>query len=229
LIIARETIWLSLGAPAGSRCGGRAALGGLLLVAEGVAAYTALVRAADTCIAEGGSRSRGQIMADTLVERLTGQAHAGDVPIEIALVMTDDALLGSATRRRAVVNPDEPAHLVGMGRSPLRSRVVSSSTRTCACRCGCAGCTGGRTAVNWSQWTPDAGCSVPIKHPAGTTAQNPRLVGFGSARRPGTSIYTDRAAGPARRDTDRPRPSSDTSWRCCPPDRPRLIPARSVR
>ncbi len=42
----------------------------LLPVAQGVAAYAALRRAADAC---GDGRSRGQVMADTLVERLTGR------------------------------------------------------------------------------------------------------------------------------------------------------------
>ncbi|HWU23465.1 MAG TPA: DUF222 domain-containing protein [Nocardioides sp.] len=51
----------------------------LLPVAQGVAAYTALARHADTNIATGDERGRGHVMADTLVERLTGQAHASDV------------------------------------------------------------------------------------------------------------------------------------------------------
>ncbi|MEO5316939.1 DUF222 domain-containing protein, partial [Pseudarthrobacter sp. CC12] len=44
----------------------------LLPVAQGVAAYAALVRDADTARAAGDDRSRGQVMADTLIERLTG-------------------------------------------------------------------------------------------------------------------------------------------------------------
>ena len=43
-------------------------LGGFLPVAQGVAAYAALLRAADALTAAGDPRSRGQIMADTLVE-----------------------------------------------------------------------------------------------------------------------------------------------------------------
>jgi len=87
-------------------------LTGFLPVAQGVAAHTALARHADTLQAGGDQRSRGQIMADTLVERLTGQAAAA-VPVEIELVMTDAALLG-ATRDGS----DEPAQLVGMGPIP---------------------------------------------------------------------------------------------------------------
>ena len=59
-----------------------------LPVAQGVAAYTALAREADRCRAEGDQRSRGQIMADTLVERVTGQATASAVPVEVQLVMS---------------------------------------------------------------------------------------------------------------------------------------------
>lgn len=65
-----------------------ARLTGLLPVAQGVAAHTALARDAASLIAAGDSRGRGQIMADLLVERLTGQSRARDVPVEVTLVMT---------------------------------------------------------------------------------------------------------------------------------------------
>ena len=42
----------------------------LLPVAQGVGVYAALRRAADTTFDD---RSRGQVMADTLVERVTGR------------------------------------------------------------------------------------------------------------------------------------------------------------
>ena len=47
----------------------------LLPVAQGVGVYAALKRAADTTFDD---RSRGQVMADTLVERVTGR------PAEVA-------------------------------------------------------------------------------------------------------------------------------------------------
>jgi hypothetical protein len=99
-------------------------LTGLLPVAQGVAAYTALGRDADSRIAQGDSRSRGQIMADTMVERLTGQANAGDVPVEINLVMTDATFAGDV---------DEPVELLDYGPIPARSgrRLMSApSDRT---------------------------------------------------------------------------------------------------
>jgi hypothetical protein len=68
----------------------------LLPMAQGVAAWASLDRAARTTIGTGeaGERTRNQVMADTLVERLTGQATASAVPVEVHLVMTDRALLG---------------------------------------------------------------------------------------------------------------------------------------
>ena len=68
-------------------------LTGFLPVAQGVACYAALTQAADTARAAGDPRTRAQVMADTLVQRLTGQAHATGTPVEIDLVMTDHTLL----------------------------------------------------------------------------------------------------------------------------------------
>ena len=82
---------------------------GLLPVAQGVAVHAALTRHADSLRAAGDTRSKGQIMADTFVERLTGQATAEAVPVEVQLVMTDRALLGG---------DDEPGRLVGHGPVP---------------------------------------------------------------------------------------------------------------
>ena len=81
-------------------------LGGFLPVAQGVAAHTALATEADRCRAEGDPRSRGQIMADTLVQRVTGQQTADAVPVEVQLVMSEQTLLAGG---------DEPAELAGAG------------------------------------------------------------------------------------------------------------------
>ncbi|HWJ86068.1 MAG TPA: DUF222 domain-containing protein [Cellulomonas sp.] len=89
----------------------------LLPMAQGVAAYAALARAADLDVASGASaldaapRGRGQIMADTLVERLTGQTTAAAVPVTVNLVMSDAALLGAG---------HEPGHLQGAGPVPAQ-------------------------------------------------------------------------------------------------------------
>src|SRR6478735_3317374 len=84
-------------------------LGAFLPVAQGVATYTALSREADRRTAEGDQRSRGQIMADTLVERVTGQATAGAVPVEVQLVMPEETLFRGG---------DEPGEVDGGGPVP---------------------------------------------------------------------------------------------------------------
>lgn len=88
-----------------------AILTGILPVAQGVAVYKELCRAADLATGTGDARSRGQIMADTLVQRVTGQERAPGVKLEIQLVMTDRTLFqGDA----------EPAHLQGYGVVPAQ-------------------------------------------------------------------------------------------------------------
>lgn len=82
---------------------------GLLPVAQGVAVHAALTRHAESHRAVGDPRSRGQIMADTFVERLTGQAQAPAVPVETQLVMTDRTLFGV---------DDSSARIVGHGPVP---------------------------------------------------------------------------------------------------------------
>ena len=84
-------------------------LSGLLPVRQGVAVFAALTRAADSLRSAGDSRSRGQIMADTLVERITGAATPADLPVELHVVMTDRALLAG---------DDTPAEVAGHGPIP---------------------------------------------------------------------------------------------------------------
>ena len=68
-------------------------LSGLLPVEQGVACLAALRRHTDAVMAAGDARTRDQIMADTLVERVTGQATATDVNVEVGIVLPVDALL----------------------------------------------------------------------------------------------------------------------------------------
>ena len=86
-----------------------AVVSGLLPVAQGVAVHAALSRYADSLRAGGDTRSRGQIMADTLVERVTGQTEAAAVPVEIHLVMSSETLLDG---------DQAPAQLQGYGPVP---------------------------------------------------------------------------------------------------------------
>jgi len=95
-------------------------LSGFLPVTQGVAVYASLQEHAATLRAQGDERSRGQIMADTLVERVTGQATADAVPVEVNLVMTDQALFNAGP------GANEPANVDGYGPIPaaLARRVV---------------------------------------------------------------------------------------------------------
>ncbi len=68
-------------------------LTGYLPVEQGVAAWAALRRRADELRAAGDPRTRPQLMADLMVERLTGQTAATDVPVEVGIVMPIDQLL----------------------------------------------------------------------------------------------------------------------------------------
>jgi hypothetical protein len=66
---------------------------GFVPVEQGVAAWSSLDRDARSRRAGGDPRSLSQIMADTFIERLTGQANAAAVPVEIGLTLTTDSLL----------------------------------------------------------------------------------------------------------------------------------------
>ncbi|SDL39971.1 HNH endonuclease [Arthrobacter sp. ov407] len=97
-----------------------ACLTALLPVAQGVAVYTALSRHADALRAAGDPRNRGQLMADTLVERSTG-TPGGITGIEIRLVMTDRTLFQGDS---------EPARLPGYGTVPAEwARSIINGTK----------------------------------------------------------------------------------------------------
>ncbi|GAB1811226.1 hypothetical protein MUNTM_02630 [Mycobacterium sp. MUNTM1] len=71
----------------------------LLPVAQGVSVYAALKRAADTTFDE---RSRGQVMADTLVERVTGRPAGAAQPVAVSLILSDETLFGNAAEAAIV-------------------------------------------------------------------------------------------------------------------------------
>jgi hypothetical protein len=78
----------------------------LLPVAQGVAVFAALKRAADSTFDE---RSRGQVMADELVARVTGEPADQPVSVAVNLVMADTTLFGG---------DNEPGWLDGYGPVP---------------------------------------------------------------------------------------------------------------
>ncbi|TWP33590.1 HNH endonuclease [Leekyejoonella antrihumi] len=77
-------------------------LSALLPVKDGVACHAALKAAADTARAAGDPRTRGQVMADTLVQRLTGHTPAVGADIEVRVVMSTDTFLGYGTQSARV-------------------------------------------------------------------------------------------------------------------------------
>jgi len=94
-------------------------LSALLPVAQGVAVFAALKGEADRLRALGDPRSRGQIMADTLVARVTAATHSAAahsaaggspvVPVAINLLMSQGSLLNDA---------NDPAYVEGHGWIP---------------------------------------------------------------------------------------------------------------
>lgn len=72
----------------------------LLPVAQGVSVYAALKREADVCF---DGRSRGQVMADTLVERVTGRPADVAVPVAVNVVISDQALFGAECSAAAII------------------------------------------------------------------------------------------------------------------------------
>jgi hypothetical protein len=78
-------------------------------MAQGVAVYATLDKAAKV---NGDNRSRGQVMADTFVERLTGRPAEEPVPLTVNVVISDDALIAGST---------DPASVEGYGPIPAES------------------------------------------------------------------------------------------------------------
>lgn len=85
-----------------------AVLTGYLPVEQGVACLAALRQHTDGVVATGDDRTRDQIMADSLVERLTGQTRAQDVAVELQIVMPLEAVLDPDTSRTTTVTGAGP-------------------------------------------------------------------------------------------------------------------------
>src|SRR3546814_14975028 len=86
-------------------------LTGLLPMAKGVSVYAALTQAADALKSGGDPRSRGQLLADILVARITGQDDAsGQAPVHVNLLVSHKTLLGGG---------NETVHVDGFGHVPV--------------------------------------------------------------------------------------------------------------
>jgi hypothetical protein len=78
----------------------------LLPLTQGLSVHSTLKKDAD---GNDDDRSRGQVMADTLVERVTGRPADAPTPIAVNLVITDDTLLDAGA---------DPARVEGYGPIP---------------------------------------------------------------------------------------------------------------
>lgn len=77
---------------------GMSILRAVLPTKDGVAAHKTLTQVAKSAKSSGDERSKGQIMADTLVERVTGAKTVDEIPVEVNLLMTDTTLLNDDDR-----------------------------------------------------------------------------------------------------------------------------------
>jgi hypothetical protein len=155
----------------------------LLPVARGVGVYAALKRAADTTFDD---RSRGQVMADTVFERVTG--HPAEEPEHVALnlVMSDQALWGQDNApavldgygpipasvaqglvRDAVVDERSLATLRRLYRDPKSGSLVAMESRSRFFPKGLAGFIGLRDRTCRTPY-----CDAPIRHRDHATPRN---------------------------------------------------------
>ncbi|MGI5130087.1 DUF222 domain-containing protein [Pseudonocardia sp. CA-107938] len=95
---------------------GMADLTAHLPVEQAVACYAALRKAVNEVWVqpEPVLRGRGEIMADTLVERLTGQAQADDIDVEVQIILPFESLL----------DPDSPLPAEVPGYGPIPADIV---------------------------------------------------------------------------------------------------------
>jgi hypothetical protein len=155
----------------------------LLPVAQGVGVYAALKHQADTTFDD---RSRGQIMADTVFERVTGRAAAEPESVALNFVMTDAALFGQdnapaildgygpipasvAQRlvRDAVVDERSVATLRRLYRDPKSGSLVAMESRSRFFPKGLAGFIGLRDRTCRTPY-----CDAPIRHRDHATPRN---------------------------------------------------------
>ncbi|KQR99307.1 HNH endonuclease [Williamsia sp. Leaf354] len=98
---------------------GMVRLSALLPLVSGISVYAALKKQADATVG-GDDRTHAQVMADALVERVTGAATADALPVAVNVVMSDEVLAG---------NGSAAAHVTGYGPIPAdtaRAMVATS-------------------------------------------------------------------------------------------------------
>ncbi|WP_235456088.1 DUF222 domain-containing protein [Williamsia sp. Leaf354] len=100
---------------------GMVRLSALLPLVSGISVYAALRKHADATVGVD-DRTHAQVMADALVERITGAATVDALPVAVNVVMSDEVLLGNG-------NGDAAAHVTGYGPIPAdtaRAMVATS-------------------------------------------------------------------------------------------------------
>ena len=180
----------------------------LLPVAKGVGVYAALKRAADMTF---DGRSRGQVMADTLIERVTGRPAQAPESVALHLVMSDQALWGGDNTpavldgygpipaalahrlvRDAVADQRSLATLRRLYRDPKTASLVAMESRSRCFPKGLAGFIGVRDRTCRTPY-----CDAPIRHRDHATPHNrggptSATNGLGSCER---CNYTKEAPG----------------------------------
>ncbi len=185
----------------------------LLPVAKGVGVYAALKRAADMTFDD---RSRGQVMADTLVERVTGRPAETPESVALNLVMSDQALWGGDNApavldgygpipasvahrlvRDAVADQQSLATLRRLYRDPKTASLVAMESRSRFFPKGLAGFIGVRDRTCRTPY-----CDAPIRHrdhATPTTAAGPPVPPTGWAAVNAATTPRKHRAGASRR------------------------------
>ncbi len=88
---------------------GMGVLSAVLSAADLSVIMTSLSDAAESARAQGDERSRGQLVADTLVGRLGGLSRSAPLPTAVKLIVSAETLLGDG---------NEPGYLLGAGYVP---------------------------------------------------------------------------------------------------------------
>jgi hypothetical protein len=179
-----------------------------LPMAKGVGMYAALKRQADTTFDD---RSRGQVMADTAYERVTGTPAEQPAPVALNLVMSDQALWGQDNApavldgygpipaslaqgmvRDAVVDKRSLATLRRLYRDPKSGSLVGMESRSRLFPKGLAAFIGMRDRTCRTPY-----CDAPIRHrdhavPRNRGGPTSALNGLGECER---CNYVKEAAG----------------------------------
>ncbi|MHA0287940.1 HNH endonuclease [Mycobacterium sp. C3-094] len=217
---------------------GMVQLTALMPLSQGIGVYAALKREADLC---GDGRPRGQIMTDTLYQRVTARPAETPVPIAVNLVMADTTLFGdddspgwvdgygpvpAAVVRDlvsdAVADETAKATLRRLYRHPTSGQLVAMESRARSFPTGLAAFIGLRDQTCRTPY-----CDAPIRHhdhatPARHSGPTSALNGLGACEAcnyakeaPGWTVTTHDTDG--RHTADYTTPTGATYQSAAPP------------